>query len=73
MVNEPSVFESLKFYCSFLHVRFPVSFLHKSIAGHDRPVRVADGPIMVRYRFIMNASWVAVVVYFCLILPEIFG
>ena len=29
----------------------PVSILHKSIAGHYRPVRVADGPIMARYRF----------------------
>ena len=29
----------------------PVSILHKSIAGRYRPVRVADGPIMARYRF----------------------
>ena len=37
---------------------FPVSILYKSIAGRYRPVRVADGPITVRYRFIKNASWV---------------
>ena len=35
----------------------PVSILHKSIAGRCRPVRVADGPIMARCRFIKNASW----------------
>ena len=28
-----------------------VSILHISIAGCYRPVRVADGPIMARYRF----------------------
>ena len=31
---------------------FPASILHQSIAGHYRPVRVADGPITARYRFI---------------------
>ena len=36
---------------------YPVSLLHKSIPGLDRPVRVADGPITVLYRFIKNASW----------------
>ena len=35
----------------------PVSILHKSIAGRYRPVRVADGPITARCRFIKNASW----------------
>ena len=35
----------------------PVSILYKSIAGHYRPVRVADGPITARYRLIKNASW----------------
>ena len=35
----------------------PVSILHKSIAGRYRSVRVADGPITARYRFINNASW----------------
>ena len=35
----------------------PVSILYKSIAGSYRPVRVADGPITARYRFIKNASW----------------
>ena len=34
----------------------PVSSLHKSIAGRYRPVRVADGPITARHRFIKNAS-----------------
>ena len=29
----------------------PVSILHKSIAGRYRPVRLADGPITARYRF----------------------
>ena len=36
----------------------PASILHKSIAGRYRPVRVADGPITDRCRFIKNASWV---------------
>ena len=35
----------------------PVSILHKSIAGRYRPVRVADGPITARCRFIKNAIW----------------
>ena len=34
-----------------------VSILYKSIAGRYRPVRVADGPITARYRYIKNASW----------------
>ena len=37
-------------------VSIPVSILYKSIAGRYRPVRVADGPITARYRFIKNAS-----------------
>ena len=37
--------------------KFLVSILYKSIAGRYRPVRVADGPITARYRFIKNASW----------------
>ena len=37
---------------------YPVSILYKSIEGRYRPVRVADGPITARYRFIKNASWV---------------
>ena len=41
-----------------LHItNIPVSILYKSIAGRYRPVRVADGPITARYRFIKNASW----------------
>ena len=35
----------------------PVSILYKSIAGRYRPVRVADGPITARYRFLRNANW----------------
>ena len=35
----------------------PASILYKSIAGRNRPVRVADGPITARYRFIKNAYW----------------
>ena len=35
----------------------PVSILYKFIAGRYRPVRVADGPMTARYRFIKNASW----------------
>ena len=35
----------------------PVSNLHKSIAGRYRLVRVADGPITARCRFIKNSSW----------------
>ena len=34
------------------------SILYKSIAGRYQPVRVADGPITARYRFIKNAYWV---------------
>ena len=37
--------------------KIPASILYKSIAGRYRPVRVADGPITVRYRFIKNAYW----------------
>ena len=37
---------------------FPASILYKSIAGPYQPVRVADGPITARYRFIKNAYWV---------------
>ena len=36
----------------------PVSILYKSIAGRYRPVRVADGAITARYRFIKDACWV---------------
>ena len=37
---------------------FPVSILYKCIAGRDRPVRVADGPITACYTFIKNAIWI---------------
>ena len=35
----------------------PVSILYKPIADRYRPVRVADGPITARYRFLKNTSW----------------
>ena len=35
----------------------PVSILYKSTAGRYRPVRVADGPITARCRFIKSADW----------------
>ena len=38
------------------HLRGQVSILHKSIAGRDRPVIVADGPITAPCRFIKNSS-----------------
>ena len=37
---------------------YPASILYKSSAGRYRPVRVADGPITARYRFMKNAYWV---------------
>ena len=30
---------------------YPTYIVHKSIAGRYQPIRVADGPITVRYRF----------------------
>ena len=33
------------------------SILYKSTAGRNRPVRVADGPITARCRFMKNAYW----------------
>ena len=39
-------------------INYPASILYKSIAGRYRPVRVADGPITARCRFIKNANWV---------------
>ena len=36
----------------------PASIPHKSTADRYRPVRVADGPITVRYRIIKNACLV---------------
>ena len=39
---------------------YPVSILHKSTAGRYRPVRVADGPITARCRFMKNAYWPAI-------------
>ena len=38
--------------------KYLFNILCKSIAGRYRPVRVADGPITARCRFIKNASWV---------------
>ena len=47
-------------YVTFALPLFSVSILHKSIAGRYQPVRVADGPITARCRFINNASWVCI-------------
>ena len=41
-----------------LETNYPTSILCKSIAGRYRPVRVANGPITARCRFIKNAYWV---------------
>ena len=41
----------------------PVSILYKSIAGRYRPVRVADGSITARHRFIKNANWDIEILY----------
>ena len=41
----------------FIRSMNPESILYKYKAGRYRPVRVADGPITARYRFIKNASW----------------
>ena len=41
----------------------PVNILHKSIAGVYWPVRVADGPITARCRFMRNASCAVTIVY----------
>ena len=50
----------LTFLPGMLSVRlmYPGSILYKSIAGRYRPVRIADGPITVCFRFIKNATWV---------------
>ena len=40
-----------------LHTCIPITIHYKYIAGRYRPVRLADGPITARYRFIKNASW----------------
>ena len=40
---------------------YPASILYKSTAGRYRPVRVADGPITARCRFIKNAYWVGLI------------
>ena len=58
-------------------VHYPVSILCKHIASRYRPVRVADGPITARYRFIKNASWVQTRTfnhfYCCFITAEVFS
>ena len=46
-------------------LNYPASILYKSIAGRYRPVRVADGPLTARYRFIKNAYWVPYLRVFC--------
>ena len=44
-------------WCAYLIRTIPASILYTSIASLYRPVRVADGPITARYRFIKNAYW----------------
>ena len=39
-----------------LRYSIPVSILHKSITGRYRPVRVGDGPITARCRFIASTA-----------------
>ena len=53
----------LLFFFFFCIINIPVSILHKFIAGRYRPVRVADGPITARCRFIKYAGWVGNVKY----------
>ena len=48
--------------------RHPVSILYKSTAGCYRPVRVADGLITTRCRFIKNATWSWIAFKTCLLL-----
>ena len=38
---------------------YPISILYNSKAGRYRPVRVVDGPLTARCRFIKNADWEA--------------
>ena len=52
-------------------VDYPASILHKSIAGHYRSVRVADGPIKARCKFINNASWVNIILHMRKVCPGI--
>ena len=53
-----SLYSPLVYYTVRSRVsRYPISILYKSIAGRYRPIRVADGPITARYRFMKNASW----------------
>ena len=54
---QEDILEGVNMYISHSPKGIPVSILHKSIAGRYRPVRVADGPITVRHRFMWNASW----------------
>ena len=58
-ISEASNVKTITDLCIIcLHsTNIPVSILYKSIAGRYRPVRVADGPITARCRFIKNASW----------------
>ena len=60
-----TVYYAISYFCWSWPIWFylyPVSILYKSIVGRYRPVRVGDGPVMARYRFIKNASWVHCVI-----------
>ena len=49
----------------FFLYRYPVSILYKFIAGRYPPIRVADGPITARYRFIRNDKECLSGIYIC--------
>ena len=61
MVFTTSLFVTLTHLC-YMYTVYPANILYKSTAGRYRPVRVADGPITARCRFIKNANWEAIVV-----------
>ena len=54
-VHPENIFANGAAHLRRLHI--PVSILYKSITNRYQPVRVADGPITARCRFIKNASW----------------
>ena len=49
-------------YIIYIAPPYPVSILHKSIAGRYRPASVGDGQLAARCRFIKNAGWVGMTV-----------
>ena len=58
LLNRPTIKNSENARALPKHQKKDIAtILHKSIASRYRTVRVADGPITARYRFIINASW----------------